>query len=98
MEMSSITISLPNLALGEHIEIEVTIGGRAMRHEYRVEAVPWEGNSDTSRIDRLLAFTAEQAEGWNLVQISLPQEGLIHVTLRRRPVPSLGVYAPPEDV
>ena len=84
--MNSITLPIPSLKRGQHVEIEVTTGGTPRRFEYRVEMLEWKGGSDSDRIDDLKAFIGEQGEGWQLVQIGLPKDGLMPVTFRKRPL------------
>ena len=84
--MNSITLPIPPLKRGQHVEIEVTTGGTPRRYEYRVEMLEWNEDAGSDPIDDLKTFISEQGEDWQLVQIGLPKDGLMPVTFRKRPL------------
>lgn len=83
--MNQICVSVPAIRAGHTIGLTVTIDGKQHVMNYRVESVPWaEWKSLGQRIDVLRDFIGEYDEGWELVQIGPPANGLVPVTFRQQ--------------
>jgi hypothetical protein len=67
------------------LKLEVTVGGRTLLMEYRIETVTW-GPEVTpgERAEQIRTFLDNYDSEWSLVQIGAPGEGAVPITFRRR--------------
>lgn len=83
--MDQVSIPIPIPEAGETLELEVTVGGRTLLMEYRIETVTW-GPEVTpgERAEQIQAFLDDYDPDWSLVQIGAPGDGAVPITFRRR--------------
>jgi hypothetical protein len=83
--MDQVSIPIPMPEAGETLELEVTVGGRTLLMEYRIETVTW-GPEVTpgERAEQIRTFLDNYDSGWSLVQIGAPGDGAVPITFRRR--------------
>jgi len=83
MPTETICIPVP-VPEGEAVEMEVTIGGRTLLMQYRVENLAWKpGTTPDERIDQLREFIQAYDDDWSLVQVGSPGPEAVPVTFRR---------------
>jgi len=84
--MNEICIHVPSMRENQTVDVEVTINGEKHLMNYRVESIDWtHGGRDISgRIAFLRSQINEYDEGWELVQIGIPDGDLVPVMFRRR--------------
>lgn len=86
--MREICIQVPDMGSENTVEVAVTVNGEKRLTNYRVEAFDWQraGTSDSTfnRIERLRAMIDGYDPGWELVQIGIPDRGLVPVMFRQR--------------
>jgi hypothetical protein len=100
MAMKEICIPIPYLKAQEIADVELTIGGKKLRYNFRVESFPWEVNDEFSslsdplerslaRIYRLKTAIEGYDKNWELIQIFNPDEHAdhIHVLYRKKMTP-----------
>lgn len=64
--------------------MEVTVGGRTLLMQYRVENLAWKpGTTPDERIDQLRDFIQSYDDAWNLVQVGSPGPDSVPITFRR---------------
>ncbi|WP_263788526.1 hypothetical protein [Salinibacter grassmerensis] len=83
MGQVSIPILMPEA--DETLELEVTVGGRTLLMEYRIETVTW-GPEVTpgERAEQIRAFLDNYNSDWSLVQIGVPEGRAVPITCHRR--------------
>ena len=83
--MDQVCIPVPMPGDDEPLKLEVTVGGRALLMEYRIETVTW-GPEVTpgERAEQIRTFLDNYDSEWSLVQIGAPGEGAVPITFRRR--------------
>ncbi|MBN2273586.1 MAG: hypothetical protein JXR41_09050 [Bacteroidales bacterium] len=93
--MKELCIPVPYMKEDEKAEVEVTLQGRKLKYDFRVESFPWEVedalSSLTEPLERSLAriYRLKKAiEGydnsWELIQIFNPSENADHVQVLYR--------------
>lgn len=84
--MNEICIHVPSLRENQTVDVEVTVNGEKQLMNYRVESIDWtQGGRDiTSRIAYLRSRINGYDEGWELVQIGIPDGDVVPVMFRRR--------------
>ncbi|MEQ9104537.1 MAG: hypothetical protein RIE53_07540 [Rhodothermales bacterium] len=84
--MREICIQVPDMGSENTVEVLVTVNGEKRLTNYRVEAFDWHHGGDSSfhRIERLRAMIDGYDPGWELVQIGIPDKGLVPVMFRQR--------------
>ena len=84
--MNEICIHVPSLRQNQTVDVEVTINGEKQLMNYRVESFDWtQGGQDIGgRIAFLRSKINGYEEGWELVQIGVPDGDLVPVMFRRR--------------
>jgi hypothetical protein len=95
--MKEICIPIPYLKGNEIAEVEVTLAGKRIRYDFRVEAFPWETENEFSslsdplerslaRIYKLKSAIEGYSKEWELIQIFNPETNadFIHVLYRKR--------------
>ncbi len=80
-------ICIPIHSIGDHriVDIEVTVDGRKLSYQYRVEMFPWQecGDSTSEKAECLRRIISGYEKGWQLVQIGTPTDAFIPVTFRQ---------------
>jgi hypothetical protein len=95
--MKEICIPIPFLKDSEVAEVEVTVAGKKIRVDFRVESFPWEAENEFSsltdplekslaRIYKLKSAIENYDKAWELIQIFNPDEHAdhIHVLYRKK--------------
>lgn len=84
--MNEICIHVPSLRENQTVDVEVTVNGEKQLMNYRVESIDWtQGGRDISeRIAYLRTMISGYDEGWELVQIGIPDGDMVPVMFRRR--------------
>jgi hypothetical protein len=84
--MNEICIHVPSLRENQTVDVEVTINGEKQLMNYRVESIDWTrgGRDITSRIAYLRSRINGYDEGWQLIQIGIPDGDVVPVMFRRR--------------
>ncbi len=84
--MNEICIHVPSLRENQTVDVEVTVNGKKQIMSYRVESFDWTigGRELTGRIERLRSLIEGYDEGWELVQIGVPDGDLVPVMFRKR--------------
>lgn len=84
--MNEICIHVPSLREQQTVELEVTLNGKKQLMNYRVEAFDWtDGGTDfEGRIERLRELIDAYDDGWELVQIGIPDNEYVPVMFRQR--------------
>jgi hypothetical protein len=84
--MNEICIHVPSLRENQTVDVEVTINGEKQFMNYRVESFDWTrgGRDIGDRIAFLRAMINGYDEGWELVQIGIPDGDMVPVMFRRR--------------
>jgi len=95
--MKEICIPIPYLKEQEIADVEVTLAGRKIHYNFRVESFPWEVNEEFSaltdplelslaRIYKLKSAIEQYDKEWELIQIFNPDEHAdhIHVLYRKK--------------
>ena len=84
--MNEICIHVPSLRENQTVDVEVTVNGEKQLMNYRVESIDWTagGRDITTRIAYLRTRINEYDEGWELVQIGIPDGDVVPVMFRRR--------------
>lgn len=84
--MNEICIHVPSLRENQTVDVEVTVNGEKQLMNYRVESIDWTlgGRDITSRIAYLRSRINGYDEGWELVQIGIPDGDVVPVMFRRR--------------
>ncbi len=84
--MNEICIHVPSLRENQTVDVEVTVNGKKQLMNYRVESFDWTlgGHELTGRIERLRSMIDGYDEGWELVQIGIPDGDLVPVMFRKR--------------
>lgn len=95
--MKEICIPIPYLKDDEVAEVEVTLAGKKIRYDFRVESFPWEVENEFStlsdplerslaRIYKLKNAIESYDKAWELIQIFNPVEHSdhIHVLYRKK--------------
>lgn len=83
--MDQVSIPIPMPEAGETLKLEVTVGGRTLLMEYRIETVPWDPEGTPGeRAEQIRAFLDSYDPDWSLVQIGAPGDGAVPITVRRR--------------
>ncbi len=84
--MNEICIHVPSLRENQTVDVEVTVNGETQLMNYRVESIDWtQGGRDiTGRIAYLRSRINGYDEGWELVQIGIPDGDMVPVMFRRR--------------
>jgi len=84
--MNEICIHVPSLRENQTVDVEVTVNGEKQLMNYRVESIDWtQGGRDiTGRIAYLRSMINGYDEGWELVQIGIPDGDRVPVMFRRR--------------
>lgn len=84
--MNEICIHVPSLRENQTVDVEVTINGERQLMNYRVESFDWTrgGRDIGDRIAFLRAMINGYDEGWELVQIGIPDGDMVPVMFRRR--------------
>ena len=88
--MRELCIPVPFLKEDEKAEVEVTLQGRRLKYDFRVESFPWEAEDEFSpltdpierslaRIYRLKKAIESYDKSWELIQIFNPAENADHV-------------------
>ena len=68
------------------MEVEVTVNGKKRLMNYRVKSFDWTlgGTDPGHRIERLRSLINSYDEGWELVQIGVPDGHMVPVMFRLR--------------
>jgi hypothetical protein len=84
--MNEICIHVPSLRENQTVDVEVTVNGEKQLMNYRVESIDWtQGGGDISgRIAYLRSMINGYDDGWELVQIGIPDGDMVPVMFRRR--------------
>jgi hypothetical protein len=93
--MKELCIPIPYLKEDEKAEVEVTLKGRKLKYDFRVESFPWETDDELSilkdpierslaRIYRLKRAIESYDKSWELIQIFNPAENADHVQVLYR--------------
>jgi len=84
--MNEICIHVPSLRENQTVDVEVMVNGEKQLMNYRVESIDWTlgGRDITSRIAYLRSRINGYDEGWELVQIGIPDGDVVPVMFRRR--------------
>lgn len=84
--MNEICIHVPSLREQQTVELEVTLNGKKQLMNYRVESFDWTagGTDFEGRIERLREMIAAYEDGWDLVQIGIPDNNLVPVMFKQR--------------
>jgi len=84
--MNEICIHVPSMRENQTVDVEVTVNGKKQLMNYRVESFDWTlgGHELTGRIERLRSMIAGYEDGWELVQIGIPDGDLVPVMFRKR--------------
>lgn len=93
--MKELCIPVPYLNESEKAEVEVTLQGRKLKFDFRVESFPWEADDELSsltdpleqslaRIYRLKKVIESYDKSWELIQIFNPSENADHVQVLYR--------------
>jgi len=83
--MDQVSIPVPMPGEDETLELEVTVGGRTLLMEYRIETVTWGPEvTPEERAEQVRAFLDNYDSDWSLVQIGAPGDGAVPITFRRR--------------
>jgi hypothetical protein len=88
--MKELCIPVPYLKENEKAEVEVTLKGRRLKYDFRVESFPWEAEDEfasisdpvgrsLARIYRLKRAIESYDKSWELIQIFNPNENADHV-------------------
>ena len=89
-QMKELCIPVPYLKENEKAEVEVTLKGRKLKYDFRVESFSWEAEDEFSslsdpverslaRIYRLKKAIENYDKSWELIQIFNPSENTDHV-------------------
>jgi len=93
--MKELCIPVPYMKEDEKAEVEVTLQGRKLKYDFRVESFPWEVEDELSslteplerslaRIYRLKKAIEGYDNSWGLIQIFNPSENADHVQVLYR--------------
>jgi hypothetical protein len=85
--MTDICIPISHLGDNQIAEVLISIGGIQKKHNFKVEAFPWDTSSPVEeRINLLKRMIENYNKDWELVQIYNPgdKDKFIHVLFRKR--------------
>lgn len=85
--MTDICIPITHLGDNQIAEVVVSVGGIHKKHNFKVEAFPWNSKSNSEeRILLLRRLIESYDKNWELVQIYNPGQAadFIHVLFRQR--------------
>ncbi len=95
--MKELCIPVPDLGDSQAADIELTINGKKMKYQFRIETFPWDTEDELSavndktstslaRIHRLKSSIENYDKNWELIQIYNPAEHAkyIQVLYRKR--------------
>ncbi len=94
--MKEICIPVPHFGDKDIAEVSLTVGGKKLNYQFRVESFPWDTTQENvsldemerslSRINNLKSAINEYDSGWELIQIYTPVEtaSYIQVLYRKR--------------